>query len=41
MTVNEVIVGKLGSIVGPENVSTKEADRIAYGRDSFPLKIMQ
>lgn len=32
---------ELESIVGSSNISTKEADKIAYGRDAFPLKIMQ
>ncbi|MHA1649833.1 MAG: FAD-binding oxidoreductase [Candidatus Helarchaeota archaeon] len=35
------IYEELESIVGNENISTREADKIAYGRDSFPLKIMQ
>ncbi|MHA1270932.1 MAG: FAD-binding oxidoreductase [Candidatus Helarchaeota archaeon] len=40
MTDNEVYA-QLVSIVGEKNVSIKEADKIAYGRDAFPLKIMQ
>ncbi|MHA1264176.1 MAG: FAD-binding oxidoreductase [Candidatus Helarchaeota archaeon] len=32
---------QLEAIAGEKNVSTKEADKIAYGRDAFPLKIMQ
>ncbi|MHA1229688.1 MAG: FAD-binding oxidoreductase [Candidatus Helarchaeota archaeon] len=35
------IYNKLVSIVGKNNVSIKEVDKIAYGRDAFPLKIMQ
>jgi alkyldihydroxyacetonephosphate synthase len=31
----------LESIVGDKNISSKDADKIAYGRDSFQLKIMQ
>ncbi|TFG05885.1 MAG: FAD-binding oxidoreductase [Promethearchaeota archaeon] len=32
---------ELTSIVGEQNVSIREADKIAYGRDAFQLKIMQ
>ena len=32
---------EIESIVGSANISVKEADKIAYGRDAFPLKIMQ
>jgi len=39
--VKDEIYEELESIVGNENISTREADKIAYGRDSFPLKIMQ
>ncbi len=35
------IYKQLISIVGEKNVSIKEIDKIAYGRDAFPLKIMQ
>jgi alkyldihydroxyacetonephosphate synthase len=38
---NEKIYNQIASIVGEKNVSTQEADKIAYGRDAFPLKIMQ
>jgi len=31
----------LESILGPENVSSEEMDKIAYARDSFPLTLMQ
>lgn len=41
MAKNIDIYKELESIVGTKNVSIKEADKIAYGRDSFPLKIMQ
>ncbi|MFX1293490.1 MAG: FAD-binding oxidoreductase [Promethearchaeota archaeon] len=37
----EDVYEELESIVGVKNISAKEADKIAYGRDSFPLKIMQ
>ena len=39
--VNEDIFKELESIVGIKNISVEEADKIAYGRDAFPLKIMQ
>jgi alkyldihydroxyacetonephosphate synthase len=38
---NEIIYKELEATVGEKNVSTSDADKIAYGRDSFPLKIMQ
>ena len=38
---NKEILNQLILIVGKKNVSIKEADKIAYGRDAFPLKIMQ
>lgn len=41
MVENEEILKELESIVGEKNISTEDAVRIAYGRDAFPLKIMQ
>ncbi|MHA1311702.1 MAG: FAD-binding oxidoreductase [Candidatus Helarchaeota archaeon] len=38
---DDEIFKRLISIVGENNVSNKEPDKIAYGRDAFPLKIMQ
>ncbi len=35
------VFNELKSVVGEKNISTDEADKIAYSRDSFPLKIMQ
>ncbi|HUY01638.1 MAG TPA: FAD-binding oxidoreductase [Candidatus Deferrimicrobium sp.] len=41
MVKSEIVYERLESIVGEKNISTRDADKIAYGRDSFPLKIMQ
>ncbi|NVM28925.1 MAG: FAD-binding oxidoreductase [Candidatus Helarchaeota archaeon] len=41
MVMDEKIFQELKAIVGEKNISSREADRIAYGRDAFPLKIMQ
>jgi len=38
---NEEIYQELVSVVGEKNVSTRDTDRIAYGRDAYQLKIMQ
>lgn len=41
MVKNEEVYQELESIVGSKNISTKDTDRIAYGRDAFQLKIME
>jgi alkyldihydroxyacetonephosphate synthase len=41
MVKNEEVYKGLESIVGSKNISTRDADRIAYGRDAFQLKVMQ
>ena len=38
---NEEIYQELVSVVGEKNVSTRDTDRIAYGRDAYQLKIIQ
>ncbi|MHA1277876.1 MAG: FAD-binding oxidoreductase [Candidatus Helarchaeota archaeon] len=41
MSEDGTIIKQLEAIVGEKNLSMREADKIAYGRDAFPLKIMQ